>query len=180
VLFCLSPLFVKRRRFGFALLASLMSLFLFVPGCGGGGSTSIGGGGGGGGGGNVVATPSTITLSTSSAKVPSGASFILSVMVTGTGTVPTGSVNVFQGPVGMGSGVAPPIALVDGKASVTVPAYLQPGIYPYWAQYLGDAHNQPSQSGTAIQQAITGPVQLNYTAQTGTLAHGGSIQIVLQ
>jgi len=148
-----------------------MSAFLFIPGCGGGGTT-------GGGGGGTQLTPSSITLSTSSAKVPNGGSFVLSVSVSGNS--PTGSVNIFQGPAGQGGGVAPPIALVNGKASVTVQAFYQPGIYPFLAQYLGDTHNEPSQTGNSVQEAVTGATQINYTAQTGTLAHGGTIQIVLQ
>ena len=162
------------ERAGRAVFASLVFLVVAIPGCGGGSS----GGGGGGGGGNPPG-PSIVTLTTTSAKVPSGGSLTFNVSVSGSGT-PTGSVNIFQGPVGVGAGVAPPLTLVNGKATVTISFFNSAGTYPFWAQYLGDSRNKPSQSTAALQEVITGQTQIFYNGQTGGLNHQGTLQINLQ
>jgi len=159
----------NRKRMGRAVFASLVFLMIVIPGCGGGSS---------GGGGITPPGPSIVTLTTTAAKVPSGGSITFNVSTSG--TAPTGSVNIFQGPLGVGSGVAPPVTLVNGKAAVTVPFFNTAGTYPFWAQYLGDSRNVPSQSTTALQEVITGQTQIIYNAQTGGLNHQGNIQINLQ
>ena len=123
--------------------------------------------------------PTSITLATSNAKVAAGGSFTLTATVSSTKTI-TGTVNIFQGPVGVGSGIAPPITLVGGKASYTVTNYYAPGIYAFWAQYTGDVNNLSSQSTTSLQQAVTGTTMATYVGQTGGLSHQGSITINLQ
>ncbi len=150
--------------------ASCAVIFLsFVLGCGGG----SGGGGGGGGGGGLAST--SITLTTSSAKVVAHAPFTLTATITSSKPV-TGTVNIFQG----SGGIVPPITLVNGQATVTVQNnYYQPGTYQFWANYSGDANNQPCQT-TGIQQVFTGTTVATYTGQTGGLTHQGLLTINLQ
>lgn len=82
--------------------------------------------------------------------------------------------------LGVGAGIAPPLTVVNGKASTTVQVFSSPGTYSYWAQYLGDSHNSPSQSSAALFEVVTGSTQINFTGQTGGLVHQGSVQINLQ
>ena len=155
-----------------ALFAVATFMVTFALGCGGGSSGS----GVGGGGGTV---PTTITLVTSSAKIAAGGSFTLTATVTSSRAI-TGTVNIFQGQLGQGSGVAPPIAVVNGKASVIVTGAFSPGIYAFWANYSGDTNNLPSQTTTTVQQVLTGTTYASYYAQTGGLSHQGTITINLQ
>ena len=166
----------RRRRYRGAFLAGVLCLTSFAIGCGGGGGSGGGGGGGGGG-----AVPTSITLATSAAKMPSGVgSFTLTATVSSTKPI-TGTVNIFQGSVGVGgSGVAPPITVVNGRASATVTNYFAPGTYSFWAQYTGDTNNLPSQSTTDVQEVITGTAFASYVGQTGQLTHQGRITINLQ
>ena len=161
----------RRKRYGAALFAGALFVLTFVLGCGGGGS-----GGGGGGGGPI---PTSITLTTSNAKVPASGSFVLTATVTSTKTL-TGTVNIFMGHPPNGEGVAPPIQVVNGKASATVTNFFGPGTYEYWAQYTGDPHNLQSTTTTSVQEVITGTASAVYVGQTGGLSHQGTITINLQ
>lgn len=86
----------------------------------------------------------------------------------------------FQGPVGVGSGIAPPITLVDGKATYTVTNYFAPGTYSFWAQYRGDTNNLGSQTTGSLQEVFTGTTVATFVGQTGGLSRQGSITINLQ
>jgi subtilase family serine protease len=160
----------RTKRYGAALFAGALFVLTFVLGCGGGGS------GGGGGGGPV---PTSITLTTSNAKVPASGSFILTATVTSTKTL-TGTVNIFMGHPPNGEGAAPPIQVVNGKASATVTNFFGPGTYEYWAQYTGDPDNLQSTTTTSVQEVITGTASAVYVGQTGGLSHQGTITINLQ
>jgi hypothetical protein len=159
----------RRRRFRAVFCAGATFVLALALGCGGGGG--VGGGGG--------PVPTSITLATSNAKIAAGGSFTLTATVTSTNTL-TGTVNIFQGPPGQGSGVAPPITVVNGKASALVTTYHSPGTYPFWANYSGDTNNLPSQTSTSVGQVFTGTVPANYVGQTGGLSHQGTITINLQ
>jgi hypothetical protein len=98
-----------------------------------------------------------MTLTTSNAKLAAEGSFTFTVAVNSTKPV-TGTVNIFQGPVGVGSGIAPPIAVVNGKASYTVTSY-----------YAG-----------TIQEVFTGTTLATFVGQTGGLSHQGRVTINLQ
>jgi len=163
----------RRRRFRAVFCAGATFVFTLALGCGGGGS---GGGGLGGGGGPL---PSSISLTTSNAKIASGGSFTLTATVMSAKPA-TGMVNIFQGPVGQGNGVAPPITVVNGQASVVVTTVYNAGTYPFWANYSGDGSNLPSQTSIGVEQVFTGAVPANYTAQTGALSHQGTITVILQ
>jgi len=74
----------------------------------------------------------------------------------------------------------PPTSAVNGKASAVVTVPFGAGIYPFWANYSGDANNQASQSTTTVQQVITGSTNATLYAQTAGLSHRGNITINLQ
>jgi hypothetical protein len=162
----------RRRRFRAVLCAWATLVLTLALGCGGGG----GGDGGGGGG---VPVPTSITLITSNAKIAAGGSFTLTATVSSTKAV-TGTVDIFQGPLGQGSGIGPPITAVNGKASALVATYYSPGAYPFWARYNGDTINLPSQTTTGVEQVFTGTATANYVGQTGGLSRQGTITINLQ
>lgn len=165
----------KRKSYRVPLLAGAVFFVCLALGCGGG---SISGGTGSSGG----PIPASVTLTTSNAKVATGQPFTLTVSVTSTQT-PTGMVNIFAGQPPVGLGVAPPIQLVGGTATATVtipPDYGGVGTYEFWAQYLGDVHNLPSQTTTNVEEVLTGIVPVQYTGQTGGLTHQGYFQITLQ
>jgi hypothetical protein len=89
-------------------------------------------------------------------------------------------VNIFAGHPPQGFGVAPPIQVVNGKASATVTNFSGPGTYEFWAQYMGDANNLPSQTTTSVEEVLTGTAFANYMGQTGGLTHQATITINLQ
>jgi subtilase family serine protease len=161
----------RRRRFRAVFCVGATLVLALALGCGGGGGGGVGGGSG--------PVPISITLTTSNAKIAAGGPFTLTATVTSTNTL-TGTVNIFQGPPGQGSGVAPPITVVNGKASALVTTYYSPGTYPFWANYSGDTNNLPSQTSTSVEQVFTGTVPANYVGQTGGLGHQGTITINLQ
>lgn len=159
------------KRYRAVLPVSVVFILTLALGCGG---ASTGGGGGGGG-----AAPTSITITTSQAKVTAGSPFTLTATVTSTKAL-TGTVNIFQGHPPIGIGVAPPIQVVNGKASVTVTNPFGPGTYEYWAQYTGDPNNLASQTTTSVQEVLTGPATIPYVAQTGGLSHQATITVNLQ
>jgi len=111
-----------------------------------------------------------------------GGSFTLTANVTSTKTL-TGTVNILAGHAPNGLGVAPPIQVVNGKASATVtipPNYSGPGTYEFWAQYTGDPVNLQSTTKTSVQEVLTGTATAVYLGQTGTLRHQAAITINLQ
>jgi hypothetical protein len=123
--------------------------------------------------------PTSISLTTSNAKVPSGGSFTLTATVTSTKTL-TGTVNIFQGHPPQGSGIAPPIPVVNGTASFAVTNIAGPGTFEFWAQFTGDANNLPSQTTASVEEAVTGTTVALYAGQTGGLSHQGRLTINLQ
>jgi hypothetical protein len=167
----------RRRRYRGALLAGVLCGVSLAIGCGGGGGGA--GGGGGGTGGSGAPVPTSMTLATSNAKLAAGGSFTFTVAVNSTKPV-TGTVNIFQGPVGVGSGIAPPIAVVNGKASYTVTNYYAPGTYSFWAQYSGDTNNLSTQTAGSIQEVFIGTTVATFVGQTGGLSHQGRVTINLQ
>jgi hypothetical protein len=163
----------RRYKNGVAFFAAIALIITIPLGCGGSGSVERGGGGGGG------PAVTSITLATSNAKTAMGGSFTLTATVTSSQAI-TGTINIFQGTPGQGTGVAPPISVVNGKASAVVTVPFGPGIYPFWANYSGDANNQASQSTPTVEQVITGSTNGTFYAQTAGLSHQGNITINLQ
>jgi len=155
-----------RKKYKAVLAVSVVCVLAFVLGCGGGGGP--------------VST--SITLTTSNAKVPSGAAFTLTATVKSTRTL-TGTVNIFQGHPPNGAGVAPPIQLVNGVATVTLTGFSNftgAGTYEFWAQYTGDSNNLPLQTTTGVEEVLTGTTTALYVGQTGGLIHQAQITVNLQ
>jgi hypothetical protein len=127
--------------------------------------------------------PTTISISTSNAKVPSsGGSFTLTATVTSskpvTGTVLfSGAQVAFPYPNG--------VPVVNGVASYTVNVgsgglQFPVGTYSITAQYNGDSNNLPSQTTTGVNEVFTGATLLTVRGQTGSLSHDTNISVTLQ
>lgn len=166
----------KRKSYAGLPVATAALIVSLILGCGGGGSSFVPSGGGGGGGGPV---PSTITLATANAKVPAFSSFAMTATVASTKPV-TGTVNILQGSPPQGFGIGPPITVINGQASVTSSVGLQVGTYPFWANYSGDANNQPSQTTGVVQQVFTGVTAIIYVGRTSTEERTGTITVTFQ
>lgn len=152
----------------------LVGILSAVIGCGGGGGGSGGGGGAGGsGGGGATVGPfaTTTTLSTSAAKVATGATITFTAKVTGPGN-PTGTVDFcLNNYCGTGT-------LVSGTATWST-SVDWPGLYSLTAEYGGDTQNLNSTSGI-VSQAVTGSIVLNVAGQTGVLFHSSNVTVTLQ
>jgi hypothetical protein len=145
-------------------------LFLGFAGCGGG---STGGGGGGG------PVPSSITLTTSSVKVPwnpaSGGSVNLTANVTSSKT-PGGLVTFFiDGSTGFSSN-----GPVTGGVAQLQLTNLSVGVHTITAQYAGDANTLSSKTNGSLNIAVTGSTGVSLQANTGGLFHTIGVNFNLQ
>jgi len=159
---------VRRRSLRAALGLTVTSLLLFAIGCGGGsGSSGLTGGGG--------VQPTTISLTTSNAKVPQGTAFMITATITSTGThPPTGNVLFSNFGVPMGS-----FLVQNGLAQISSTFFDTPGVYQITASYPGDANNGASTS-TSIGQTITGTLSTTVQGSTGNIIHSIPVNVVLQ
>jgi hypothetical protein len=155
----------KHSRLAFGAVAlCLLSLGL---GCGGEGG--VGGGGGEGvtpptGGGSSPPGHTTITLTTSNAKVPAGSPFLVTATVIG-GKPLTDTVTFYN----FGTAVSgAPIA--NGQAQTGHGYINNPGIYQITASYSGDSQNQASSSAPLIQ-VLTGTFPVTIQGATGGDLH---------
>ncbi len=148
-------------------------LFLLLGffGCGGGPS------GGGGGGGPV---PTSVTLTTSSVRVPSspisGGSVNLTANVTSSKT-PGGTVTFSVDGSSNGFSVSSPV--MSGVAQFQV-TNLSVGIHTVTAQYSGDANTLSSQTKGSLNIAVTGQTGVSVQANTGGLFHTIGVNFNLQ
>jgi len=176
LLFLLIPFRLRRNRLAVSAgLAFCILLFLGFIGCGGG-STS--GGGGGGGGGGLV--PTSITLTTSSVKIPfnmtSGGGVNLTANVTSS-KAPGGTVTFVVD--GNSSWFSTPSPVIAGIAKVQL-TNLAIGIHSVSAQYSGDANTLGSQTKGSLNIAVTGQTGITVQAKTGNLYHSIGINFTLQ
>jgi hypothetical protein len=153
----------KRPRLTFSALA--LCLLCLALGCGGGG------GGGGvvitppGGGGSSPPVPTTITLTTSGAKVAAGAPLLITATVTSAKPL-TGTVTFYN----FGTAFAGAFPIANGQAQ-TGQGYLNnPGVYQVTATYSGDAANLASTSAPLIQ-VLTGTFPVTIQGHTGGDVH---------
>ncbi len=155
-----------RNRFVTSLaLACGFCLLLSFFGCGGG---SAGGGGGGG------PTPSSITFSVSTVKVPFGTALTLTANVTSSKT-PGGTVTFFvDAPGGYANN-----AVVNGVAQIQI-NYLTVGTHVFKAQYTGDANTLGSQTAGSLNVVVTGQTGVTVFGNTGGLSHLIGINFNLQ
>jgi hypothetical protein len=151
----------SQRSFRAVLGLGLVSLLSFALGCGGGSSESP-----------PVST--TTMLSTSSVKTAQGTFVTLTATVSSTKPV-SGNVTFSSSNCGYSN----VLGLIGGTVQTQTNPLLAPGTCIFLAQYAGDAHNQPSQSGN-LNIAVTGNTQQQIMAQTSTLSHGISVNITIQ
>jgi len=165
------------RRKGKRVVCSmgLVCLLTFALGCGGGSSASPSSGGSGAGAGGAVSPVATsITLSTSSAKVPQNQAFLITATVTSSKAL-TGSVTFYNFGVPIVSGI--PIS--NGQAQTGAGYINNPGLYQITATYSGDVNNQPSTS-SALTQVITGTMQGTLLGKTGGDIHSLQVNFGVQ
>ena len=165
----------RRRKYRAALGLTTFCVVLFVLGCGGGSSPS-GGGGGGGGGGSSGPQPTTITLSTSSAKIARNTPLPITATVTSaSGNVITGSVTFYNFGAAFGSGYS----IVNGQYTFQGNVG-ELGIYQVTASYSGDSNNLPSTASSPLIQMVTGSVPVAIAGNTGVDFHSLPATIGLQ
>lgn len=146
----------RHNRYRAALGLGLACLVCLVIGCGGGSS----------GGGPPLPPPpgpTTITLSTSNAKVDQNGQFTLTAKVTGSGAL-TGTVAFFDNGHQIFAGNIP---LTNGQVQATNYGYVYGmGVHQFAASYSGDLNDLPSTSGV-LTQVVTGTTTVNIQANTG-------------
>jgi hypothetical protein len=147
-----------------AASVGMICLLLLAIGCSSGNSA------GGGGGGPV---PTTLTLSTTSTRVLSGGTVMMTATVNSSKPV-TGTVTLSE--PGLTLATAP---LINGTAPIQLIG-LPVGTHVITAQYSGDANNLPSQTNGSISEVITGTVTISLQASTGTLVHNTSLPVTIQ
>lgn len=174
LIFLLLPVRLRRSRLALGpTIASAILLFFGFTGCGGG---STGGPTGGGGGGPA---PSSITLTTSSVKVPyspiSGGSVNLTANVTSSKT-PGGTITFS---IDGSSGFSASSPVVGGVAQLQLTS-LSVGIHTITAQYSGNGNTLGSQTKGSLSIAVTGSTGFGVQANTGNLFHTVSVNFALQ
>jgi pro-kumamolisin-like protein/Big-like domain-containing protein len=160
----LLPSHVRRNRFAVGATLTCLLLFLGFDGCGGGSS-----GGEGGGGGSV---PTSITLTTSAVKVPSGGAVNLTANVSP--STAGGTVNFI---VDGSNGFFVSSQVVNGIAQFQLTS-LSVGIHTITAQYSGGTNSSHTTGGLNI--AVTGQTGIAVQANTGGLFHTVGINFSLQ
>jgi hypothetical protein len=153
-----------REAFGFCAFCVLFLAF----GCGGTGGGTIGGGGGSGGtggGGGSGPEATTITLTTSNAKVAQNAPFLITATITSSKPL-TGTVTFYN----FGTAFAGGFPTSNGQAQ-TGQGYLNnPGVYQVTATYSGDSQNLSSTSAPLVE-VITGTFPFTIQGSTGGDVH---------
>lgn len=147
------------KRYRTALALGLICVLTFTLGCGGG-STTTG------------AAPTTTKITVASTKVPQG-TVSFTANVTSTGKAPTGSVQLFDGTVRLGTATA----ISGGSATISIPN-LAVGTHAISAQYLGDAFTQASQSGS-LNITVTGPTSFTVMASSGTANQSATVTLTI-
>jgi hypothetical protein len=156
----------------------MVCLLCLVVGCGGtsisGSSGNSGGGNGGGGNGGGAPVPTSLTISTSSIKVPYGTTATITATVNSTKPV-TGSVQISDTTGNTGT----TISLVNGTGTTQL-GFFGVGIHMLTGQYSGDANNLPSSTNGAISQVVTGTNQMSVIGSTSILSRESPITVTIQ
>ncbi len=141
-----------------AMLACLIS-FGF-SGCGGSGISST-----------------TLSLSTSALKSPSGATLTLAAVLTSSHAAPySGSVTFYDQTTN--SIIGQPEGSIGNQAQIGVDN-LSVGTHQIVARYNGDAHTAASQSAV-LNQTITGSTNTTVTATSGSVGHGSAVAVTVK
>jgi hypothetical protein len=158
----------RLRRFAFTL--NVLVIFVAALGCGGGGGSGGNQTGGVSGGGTL---PTSVTVTTSNAKLASGLAPTFTATVKSSNPV-TGTVTFFFG----NNPFTGPITLTNGQAQFSGATFL-PGVYQITAQYSGDATHSPSTS-PPLAQVLTGTIFQQFIAQTGGLTRSIPTNVTIQ
>jgi len=168
-LFGLGTSRIRRRTI---LGASLAAVLVCTTSCGGGSA---------GGSGTPPPPPpqpqaTTITLSTTNAKVGQNQPFIITATVSSSSGQPvTGTVTFFNFGAAISGG-----AVVNGQAQTGQGYINNPGLYSITASYSGDANNLASTTTTRLTQVITGAFPANLQANTGADIHVLQVMLGVQ
>jgi hypothetical protein len=143
-------------------------------------TTSCGGGSAGGSGAPPPPPPqpqaTTITLSTTNAKVGQNQPFIITATVSSSSGQPlTGTLTFFNFGAAISGG-----AVVNGQAQTGQGYINNPGLYSITASYSGDANNLASTTTTRLTQVITGAFPANLQANTGADFHVLQVMLGVQ
>jgi subtilase family serine protease len=163
----------SRKRYYLAAALGSVCLLAFAVGCGGGGASGqpIGGGTPSGGSSPVQ---TSISLSTSNAKVPYPQSFLITATITSTKPT-TGTVTFYN------YGKTVEIAQVFNGQAQTGTGYINDvGLYQITASYSGDGQNLPSQTSSTLTQVVTGSWNGTFQANTGGDVHSLQVLFGLQ
>jgi hypothetical protein len=156
------------RRYRPVLGFCVIYLVSYLLGCGGAGTSSTPVAGGGG---QSAPGPTSITLTTSNAKVAAGAPLIITATITSTRTL-TGTVTFYN----FGTAIAGGFPPVNGQAQTGQGYINNPGIYQITASYSGDSSNLASTSAPLIQ-VLTGTLPVTVVGATGADTH--SVQAIV-
>jgi hypothetical protein len=147
----------KRRKAAVSML-TLVCVVTFLFGCGGGG---------------LSMQPTTLQLTSSSAKVASGSSVTFTAQPVGA-TDATGTVTFYDGTTQIGS----PVQLTSGTAKLQI-STLAVGTHAITAKYAGDKRYNASTS-TVMYQAITGTTRLQVVATSSNVTHTADLDVTVQ
>lgn len=166
----------KHRQLGTG--TAMICLLCLVVGCGGAsisGSNGNGGGGNGGGGnGGSGPVPTSLTISTSSIKVPYGTTATITATVNSARPV-TGSVQISDTTGNTGT----TISLVNGTGTTQL-GFFNVGVHTLTGQYSGDGNNLPSSTNGSISQVVTGTNQMYVFGSTSILSRETQLAVTIQ
>ncbi len=118
----------------------------------------------------------TITLSTTNAKVGQNQPFTITATVTSNSSQPlTGTITFFNFGTAIAGG-----AILNGQAQTGQGYINNPGLYSIKASYSGDANNLASTTATPLTQVITGAFPANLQANTGADIHVLQVMLGVQ
>jgi hypothetical protein len=118
------------------------------------------------------------SLSTPSTKVPAGSAFTLTATVnSSSGPTPAGTVTFFDG----GAQIGQPVTIAGGLAFLNFAPNngLAVGTHSFTATYNGSTQDNPSTS-SPLAQVITGTVQVQITATSGSQSEQTAVNVTLQ
>jgi len=162
----------RRKRLRAALGLGLVCLVSFGQGCGGGGGSS---GGGGGGGGGTTPHATSVSLTTSNAKVNQNDPLTITATVSGGQTI-SGTVTFYDYGVQLTNAL--PVTTAQPQVQIGSGSLVL-GVHQLTAKYSGDSNNLPSTS-QSIGQTVTGTLSDSIGAQTGVISHSVSVTIGVQ
>lgn len=179
---CLILILAPRRFQWWRAATALLSVGMLALAIGCGNKTSVSstdtGGNGEGSQGSPVAT--TTSLSTTSTKITPSAGATLTATVSSPRPV-TGQVSFLD--ASFPGVIAPYVALTSNAAQAQMTdsgsVSVDPGTHVISAQYMGDANNQPSQSG-GVSIVVTGSTQQLVCGATSTDQHCFELNVTVQ